>query len=61
VTAAALSSDGKSVTLTIADLQPTWCMEIRYALESPEGAPVAGVIHNTIHRLGDRGAAPINP
>ena len=43
---------GKTVTLEIADMQPTWCMEIRYSIQSPEGLNVQGVVHNTIHRLG---------
>jgi hypothetical protein len=38
---------------TIADMKPTWCMEIRYRLRSSDGEPVPGVIHNTIHRLGE--------
>lgn len=53
VSAAQLSSDGKSVTLTIAEMQPTMCMEIKYTLRTTNGAIVTGVIHNTVHRLGE--------
>ena len=53
VTSAKVSADGKTVTLEIADVQPTWCMEIRYTLAGADGAAVQGVVHNTIHRLGE--------
>ncbi len=53
VTAAAVSEDGKTVTLSIADVQPTWGMEIKYTLKAADGAPVTGFLHNTIHHLGD--------
>lgn len=53
VTAATLSPDGKTVSLRIPNIQPTWCMEIRYRLKSPDGNPVERVIHNTVHRLGN--------
>ncbi len=51
VTAARLSPDGKQVMLTIPNIAPTWCMEIKYALQDPDGNPVTGTIHNTIHHL----------
>lgn len=50
---AKLSADSKTLSLDIADLQPTWCMEIRFALRSATGRPVQGTIHNTIHALAD--------
>jgi hypothetical protein len=53
VTAARVSADGKTVTLAFDDLRPTWCMEIRYAVRSSDGVAVRGVVHNTIHRLGN--------
>ncbi len=53
VSKATLSADGKSVHLTIPDLTPTWCMEIKYSLKGKLGEPIEGVIHNTIHSLGD--------
>jgi len=53
VTGVRLADDGKTVTLEIADLKPTWGMEIKYSLKSAAGDAVSGVIHNTIHHLGD--------
>jgi hypothetical protein len=50
---AKLSENGKTVTLEIPDIQPTWCMEIKYDLQAENGQPVSGVIHNTIHNLAD--------
>jgi hypothetical protein len=52
VTAARLAADGRTIELTIPQLAPTWCMEITYDLKSKDGRPVAGKIHNTIHKLG---------
>jgi cytochrome c5 len=52
VTRAQLAVDGKAVFLEVPDLQPTWCMEIRYSLRGVAGLPVEQRIHNTIHRLG---------
>jgi len=46
-----LAADGCTVELDIADLQPTWCMEIRYTLQNESGEAVSGAIDNTIHRL----------
>ena len=48
---AALSQDGRTVTLQIPQIKPTWCMEIKYWLKGAGGEPVSGTIHNTIHRL----------
>ena len=50
---AKLSSDSKTLTLDIAELHPTWCMEIKFALRSATGTPIQGTIHNTIHELAD--------
>ena len=52
VNAAKLSPDGKTVTLEIEDLKPTWSMEIKYNLKAADGSEVKGFLHNTIHRLG---------
>ncbi|MDP6446502.1 MAG: heme-binding protein, partial [Pirellulaceae bacterium] len=46
-----LAADRRSVLVRIPDIKPTWCMEIKYAVESAEGSPVRGVIHNTIHTV----------
>ena len=53
VTAAKLAADGKTVTLEIADLEPTWSMEITYNIQAADGSRVKGFLHNTIHRLGE--------
>ncbi len=53
ITAANVSSDGLSVELVMPDISPTWCMEIRYLLKSAEGKSFDGVIHNTVHHLGE--------
>lgn len=51
VSAARLSDDGKTVRLELPDLAPTWCMSISYILQGRNGAPVKGLIHNTVHSL----------
>ena len=53
VASARLSRDGQSVFLEIPDIEPTWCMEIRYTLRDTSGNAVNGVIHNTVHHLSD--------
>lgn len=42
-------ADGRTVRLEIADLAPTWGMEIKYRLKGTDGRAIVGVIHNTIH------------
>jgi len=37
----------------IADIQPIWCMEIRFTLSGANGATLQGVVHYTIHRLSE--------
>jgi len=51
VVAARLLSDGQTVELEFQDLVPTWGMEVRYSLRTAAGAPVRGVLHNTIHEI----------
>ncbi len=51
ITHADLSADGKTVHLTIPDIQPIWCMEIRYQLRTSTGESISQTIHNTIHEL----------
>ncbi len=53
VAAAQLGSDGRTVFLNVPDIEPTWCMEIKYRLVNREGNAVTGVIHNTIHAVAD--------
>ncbi len=49
---AELATDGMTVRLHVEELKPTRCMEVKYELKSSGGAPVFGVIHNTIHKIG---------
>jgi hypothetical protein len=49
----ALQQHGRSVTLGIEGMRPTWSMEIKYAIKAADGTPVRGFLHNTIHRLED--------
>lgn len=53
VTAAHLTADNKKVFLEMPVIAPTQCMEIKYFLRSLTSDPVEGVIHNTVHQLGD--------
>jgi glucose/arabinose dehydrogenase/mono/diheme cytochrome c family protein len=53
VTAAALSADGRTVTLTLRDLTPTRGMEIICRLRGADGAEFERRIHNTIHTLAE--------
>jgi putative heme-binding domain-containing protein len=53
VTAATVSADRRSVTLAIEGLRPTWSMEIQYDIKAADGASVRGLLHNTVHRLGE--------
>ncbi|WP_207398145.1 DUF6797 domain-containing protein [Bremerella alba] len=50
---AKLSADGKTVTLIVPQIEPTWSMEIRGFLKTEDAAPLKLRIHNTIHRLSD--------
>ena len=51
VTSATLSAAGRKVTLTIPDIAPTWCMEVKCRLKSANGESFERVIHNTIHHV----------
>ena len=51
VTGTELSDDSRTVTLTVPELAPTWCMEIRCRLKSVDSEDFERVIHNTIHSL----------
>lgn len=51
VSSATVSSDSKTMTLTVPELAPTWCMEIKCRLKSPDGDSFERIIHNTIHHL----------
>ena len=47
-----VSSDGRVVTLRIADFAPSWCYELRWDLPAADGTPVRGRIHGTVHATG---------
>lgn len=53
IESATVSDDGRTVELLVPDVAPTWGMEIRYALKGVNGESAAGVIHNTIHKIGE--------
>lgn len=50
-----ISSDGKTVHLTLPDLEPTWIMKIDYDLRTRDGTAFDGSIQNTIYALEDPG------
>jgi len=50
-----VSSDGRSVTLEIPEVTPTWCMEISYKLRDANGTVFTGTIQNTVHQLSEKG------
>ena len=51
VTDVNVSENGTSVQIYLPEIQPTWCMEIKYQFKARNGQAVEGTIHNTIHRL----------
>ena len=53
VRAATLSPDGKTVSLDLENLAPTWCMEVVYTFTGTDGKSFTGKLHNTIHTLGE--------
>ncbi|BCX46260.1 heme-binding domain-containing protein [Haloferula helveola] len=48
---ASLSDDGKTVTLTVPDLAPTWGMSIDMSLKGADGTEVKRLLHNSIFDL----------
>jgi putative heme-binding domain-containing protein len=53
VAGAKLLPDGCTVFVEVPELAPVQCMEIRYALRAGGGEDVRGVVHNTVHALGE--------
>ena len=51
VKSAELSNNDRTLSLAIENLEPTWCMEIRCRLQTPDGEDIERVIHNTVHNL----------
>jgi mono/diheme cytochrome c family protein len=59
VVATHLSPDRRTITLDMPDLAPTRGLAITWSLRDPQGAPVTGSLHLTLHALGnDKTAAP---
>ena len=48
---AALSPDRKTLTLTLADMQPAMTLRLKFKIQSADGKPVEQEIHATIHRV----------
>jgi len=61
ITSASLAPDGRTVSLEIPDLAPTWGMEIRCALTGKDGTPFHRTVHNTIHKTASTTATPAQP
>jgi hypothetical protein len=53
VKSATLSTDRKSVFLSIPDLRPAMQMQLKYELKSADGAELRGQVINTIHALAE--------
>ncbi|HUF60925.1 MAG TPA: DUF6797 domain-containing protein [Verrucomicrobiales bacterium] len=51
--AVTLAEDGRTLTLGLPGLAPTWGMEIVWRVRTRSGREAQGVLHNTIHVLGD--------
>lgn len=51
ITAAKVSDDGLSVTLTITDLQPAMGQNIKFDIKAKDGTPIAQEIQQTIHEV----------
>jgi putative heme-binding domain-containing protein len=58
VDAVTIANDGRSVTLAVPEIHPTWCMEISYKLKSESGKTFTGTIQNTVHQLSATAPAP---
>ncbi|HYE31628.1 MAG TPA: DUF6797 domain-containing protein [Methylomirabilota bacterium] len=57
ITEAKLSSDGKRVTLKVADLAPVMQMQIKFMLKAKDGTPIEQQTLQTIHEVPDVGIA----
>ena len=58
IDSASLRSDGKVVTLSIDELEPTWGLRLNYSLTSREGEPIRGELHGSIYRVTESSLAP---
>ena len=52
VAKAELDASGKTISLTIPSIKPTWVMEISYKIKDSRGNSREGLVQNTIHQLG---------
>ena len=50
-TSADLSADGKTVTLTIPDIQPVMQVRVKFDVESKDGERIKSELHASIHKL----------
>ena len=48
---AMVAADGKIVTLTVPELEPTWGLAIKYKLQGGNGRRFTGEFHGSIHKL----------
>jgi hypothetical protein len=53
ITAAALGSDRRTITLTIPELAVADCYQLQLKLRGADGTFVERSLHGTIHKLGD--------
>jgi hypothetical protein len=53
ITAAQLSADRRTVSLTVPDLMPVPCYELLVRVRGADGTSISRSLHGTIHRLGD--------
>jgi hypothetical protein len=53
VTAATLSADRRTITLTIPDLRPTRGLELWYSIHGANNSEVHGLFHGSIHKLAE--------
>ena len=53
VQAAALSADGKTVTIRFKELRPVMQMHVGYNLTAADGRPVVGSVYLTVHSTGN--------
>jgi hypothetical protein len=53
IAAAKISANGRTLSLTLPEIEPVWQMEVRYDLKGANGEGVTGRLQNTIHTLGE--------
>lgn len=46
-----VSQDGRSITLRLPEIAPTWTIQIAYKLRGPSGQPFGRILQGTIHQL----------